>query len=98
MEYYLIEYKPSRADFVETATPDESAIVGEHFEYLKSLEADGKLLLAGRTDDAHIGIALIRAENQDEAENILKHDPAVSNKVFNGRVTLFMMALHSEKK
>ena len=95
MEYYLIEYKPARDDFVETATPEESAIVGKHFEYLQSLEADGKLLLAGRIDDAHIGIALIRAGNQDEAENILKNDPAVSNKVFDRKVTLFRMALHS---
>ena len=97
MKYYLIEYKPPRDTFKDDATPEESAIIGEHFEYLKKLEADGRLLLAGRTDDAHIGIALVKADNQEEADDILKNDPAVSNNIFSGRISLFSMALHSGK-
>ena len=94
----MIEYKPSRDGFAENATPEESAVIGEHFEYLKTLEADSRLLMAGRTDDAHLGIALIKAESQKEADNILKNDPVVSNKVFSGKVSMFRMALYSEKK
>jgi uncharacterized protein YciI len=59
------------------------------------LEADGKLLLAGRTDDAHLGIVLFKAEDQKEADKILKNDPAVSNNIFSGKVSLFRLALYS---
>ena len=91
----MIEYTPPRPTFKDDATPEESAVIEQHFEYLKSLEADGKLLLAGRTDDAHLGIVLFKAEDQTEAEMILNNDPAVSNNIFAGRVSLFRMALYS---
>ena len=90
----MIEYTPLRVTFVEDATPEESAVIAGHFEYLKGLEADGSLLLAGRTDDAHLGIVLFKAEDQIKADKILNNDPAVSNKIFTGRVSLFKMALY----
>ena len=93
MEHYLIRYKPCRDTFLKDSTDEEQAVVGKHFEYLQSLLAAGKLLLAGRTDDAEVGIAVIKADNDSHAEEILAADPAVKSGVFIGSVKLFRLAL-----
>ncbi len=93
MNHYLITYKPPRADFAENATAEESAVLERHFEYLKSQEADGRLILAGRTEDARFGIAVIKADSEGEARKIMDNDPAVREGVFSGELKPFWLAL-----
>jgi uncharacterized protein YciI len=47
---WLCIIRPPRATFMEDATPEELEIMGEHFEYLKSLLEAGKLILAGPSE------------------------------------------------
>lgn len=93
MSHYLIMYVPPRADFAKNATPEESAVIERHFEYLKGKQADGALLLAGRTDDARFGIAVIQADTEDAAREIMANDPSVKEGVFTGELLPFRLAL-----
>src|ERR1700712_6004381 len=75
---YLIH--PPREDFVETITPDEVAIMQEHSENLARLLAEGVLVLAGPTfGRVNTGIAVIEADDEDAAREIMMGDPAVTS-------------------
>jgi uncharacterized protein YciI len=93
VKHYLITYKPPRADFAENATAEESAVLERHFEYLKSQEANGRLILAGRTEDASFGIVVIQADSETEARRIMDNDPAVKEGVFSGELKPFRLAI-----
>ena len=91
--HYLIMYRPPRDGFAENATPEESAEVMKHFEYLKQLHAEKVVLFAGRIEDARFGIALLETETEQEAQEILDNDPAVIAKVFSAELLPFSLAL-----
>ena len=96
MNYYLIKYKPPRPTFVDDDTEEESLIIEQHFEYLQKLLAEEVLFMAGRTDDAHLGIAVIQADNEQKARSIMENDPAVKNGIFSAELHLFHLALKSD--
>ena len=91
--HYLIVYRPPRASFPDDATAAESAAVGEHFEYLKRLLAAGSLVMAGRTEDASMGLAVLRADSDAAAERVMADDPAVKAGVFAGELHRYRLAL-----
>ena len=93
MSHYLIMYRPPREDFAENATPGETAIIERHFEYLQKQEDKGQLILAGRTEDARFGIAVIESGNEKEAKEIKANDPAIKEGVFSGELLPFRLAL-----
>lgn len=93
MNQYLIQYRPPRTTFPDDASSEEKTAVGHHFEYLKSLRERGALILAGRTEDASIGLFIFEAENEKAAEEIMKNDPAVQAGVFSAELKLFRLAL-----
>ncbi|MFH2037164.1 MAG: YciI family protein [Candidatus Zixiibacteriota bacterium] len=93
MNHYLIKYRPPRPTFNIDATDEESNIIGQHFSYLQDLLAKDILVMAGRADDAHLGIAIIKAESFETAEHIMNNDPAVKNNIFTGELHLFRLAL-----
>ena len=72
------------------------AIVSEHFNYLKSLHTQGKLSMAGRFSEVLIGLAMIEAESREEAEEIMRNDPAVVAGVFHAELYPWSIALQSE--
>jgi uncharacterized protein YndB with AHSA1/START domain/uncharacterized protein YciI len=75
--------RPSRPTFPGDATTDELQIVGEHFNYLKSLLTDGRLVLAGRTQvEQPSGYSIFEAETEDAAWAVVRADPAISAGVF----------------
>ena len=93
MPHYLIMYRPPREGFAENVTPEETAIIERHAEYLQKIEGEGKLILAGRIEDARFGIAVIEADNENEARRIMENDPAVKESVFSGELLPFRLAL-----
>jgi len=96
MNHYLLMYRPQRETFITDATAEESAAVSRHFDYLSNLLADGKLLMAGRVEDARLGIAILEAADDDAAASIMAHDPAVQAGVFSGELLPFRLALMRE--
>jgi len=93
MAHFLLIYRPPRPTFHSDATAEEERVIGSHFQYLKRLLAEGKLLLAGPCEDASMGLAVIECGSLDEARSILAADPAVQGKVFTGEIKLYRVSL-----
>ena len=70
--------------------------VSEHFNYLKGLLANGKLIMAGRFSEVLIGLAMIEAESQEAALDIMRNDPAIKAGVFHGELYPWSIALQKE--
>jgi len=95
MPQFIVFLTPAKGDeFVATATDEERAIVGQHFQYLIQQRDAGNLLLAGRTQEApFIGIAIIEAADLAAAEEFARVDPAVASGVFVARVQPYQIAV-----
>lgn len=94
MPEFIYFVYPPRETFPADATPEEIAIVGEHFDFLQAKLAAGELILVGRTQDQPpVGIAIFEAEDQAGAQRFFQEDPAVAKGVFSGEVRPYKIAL-----
>jgi uncharacterized protein YciI len=93
MAHFLALYRPPRPTFGDDATEEEDRTIGAHFQYLKSLLAQGKLLIAGPCEDASMGIAVLECEDEEEARSILAADPAVRGGVFSVELKPYRVSL-----
>jgi uncharacterized protein YciI len=78
MSEWLCIIRPPRPTFMEDSTPDEDAVMSAHFEYLKGLLEEGKLVLAGPSLEPPFGIIVFEAENEEEARRLIAEDPSVA--------------------
>jgi uncharacterized protein YciI len=90
---WLCVIRPSRATFLEDATPAEQEVMREHFEYLKGLLEAGKLILAGPSLEPPFGIIVFEAESEDEARRLVAADPSVAAGVQTPEVHPFRASL-----
>ena len=88
-ESYVIMLRPAP----KFGSPGTDEIVGKHFEYLKKLNREGKVKMAGRFSDVLIGLAMLEVENREEAERIMEDDPAVKAKVFHAELHSWRVAI-----
>jgi len=93
MAHFLGIYRPPRSTFPGDATPEEERAIGAHFQYLKGLLAEGKLILAGPCEDASMGLALFETKDEAEALAIVSADPAVTSKVFTCEIKAYRVSL-----
>jgi uncharacterized protein YciI len=97
MQQYLYKIQPVRPEMLsEGPTETESQIVSDHFSYLKDLMEKGIVVLAGRTqniDYSSFGIIIFRAESEDQAQEIVRDDPAVRNNVMRAELYPYRIAL-----
>lgn len=78
-------------------TAAEEEIVGRHFVYLQELVERGTVKLAGRTmttDEHAFGIVLLHAASEEDAERIMREDPAVKEGVMRAELFPFRVALN----
>jgi uncharacterized protein YciI len=85
--------RPPRATFVQDATDQERAVVGEHFRYLQHLCEAGTVVLAGRCDDGAFGIVILEADDEPAARRLMDDDPAVRAGLFKAQFQPFRIAL-----
>lgn len=81
-------------------TEKEEDIVNRHFNELKKLLSEGKLILAGRTlnmDEKTFGIVILEVDSEKEAENIMKNDPAVAEGIMTAELFPYRVALINNK-
>ena len=93
---YLYKIQPVRPAMLIENTPEEAAIVGRHFAYLKDLTDKGVVLMAGRTlnmDYSSFGIIIFRAEDDAAAQAIVNNDPAVVERVMRAEWYPYRVAL-----
>jgi uncharacterized protein YciI len=83
-------------------TDAERAAVGAHFEGLKRLARDGRLVIAGRSNDHDgenrlaedtIGITIFHAADREEARRLMEDDPAVRAGVMRYRLHSYNIAV-----
>ncbi len=95
---YVIKLIP-RLTIEENWTKEDEEIVNQHFTYLKALLAEGKLILAGKTDglsDKTFGIVIFEAKSMEEANQIMSHDPAIEKGVMMGELFPYRIALRKD--
>lgn len=94
MNEWLYRIVPARAGMPEAPTPEESAAVSAHFQYLVALHEQGVVRLAGRTqEEATFGIVIFHAADEAAALAVMKADPAVDRGVFVAELHPFATAL-----
>lgn len=77
-------------------TDKDKQTVGEHFQQLKKAHAEGKVILAGRTDEANdktFGIVIFYANNEAEAKEFMLSDPAVKAGIMEATLHPYQVAL-----
>ncbi len=90
---FIIQYKPRRPHFFKTITQEEEKSIGEHFDYLQGLFAEGKARLIGRREDGDFGIAILDLPSLTEATAIINNDPVVKTGVFQATVGEFKIVM-----
>jgi len=81
-------------------TEREISVVERHFEWLKQLEIEGKLILAGRTlntDESRFGIVILNVDTDGEARRLMEKDPAVKEGIMTAELYPYRIALIAEK-
>ena len=97
---FLIRLQPTRPQMLRASTPEEDRVVEAHFAYLQGLTAEGTVLLAGRTlqgDPSSFGLVIIQAGTEEEAQRVMRDDPAIAGGVFRGELLPYRIALVSER-
>jgi uncharacterized protein YciI len=78
-------------------TEADNAAVGRHFRRLRQLHREGKVLLAGKTqddaDEGQFGVVVLEVGSADEARRIMEEDDAVREGVMTARPFPFRVAL-----
>ena len=85
-------------------SPQTEEIVSKHFNYLKSLIEEGKLIMAGRFSEVLIGLVMIEAESREVtaqyqaavSSKLMENDPAVQAGVFNAELYPWSIALRAD--
>jgi len=82
-EYFIAIIKPIREDFFTNPTDEENQIMSDHFEYLKRLLVDKKIILAGPAVDPKgpFGVIIFKTTSFELAEEMMLADPSVKNNV-----------------
>jgi len=80
----------------ENWTEREEGIVNRHFDFLKKKLAEGKLILAGKTnglDEKTFGIVIIEVDSTEEALEFMNSDPAVSEGIMSAELYPYRVAI-----
>jgi uncharacterized protein len=95
MPEFIYLTHPFRDGFFEEPTPEEDAIMDEHFEYLKLATESGVVLLAGPCLDNTFGVVIFSAENDDVAHTFMFNDPSVKKNVMMAELHPMRISLRS---
>lgn len=90
MAGFIYRITPPRAEFVATITPEEKALMGQHFGYLQGLQAAGILRFVGRAANGDFGLVVFEAADMAAAKAIAQADPAVAAGMMQVEVHAFI--------
>ena len=81
MQGFVLRLLAPRPDFATTMTDDERATMSEHVAYWTGQAEEGHVLAFGPVADPAglYGIAIVLAEDGEEAERIRDGDPALTS-------------------
>ena len=96
MAEYLYLIHPYRHGFFDAPTPEEEAVLEEHFVYLKKAAEAGTVLLAGPCTDDTFGLVVFRAEDDKAANAFMFDDPSVKKNVMVAELHPMRISIHSQ--
>jgi len=92
---YILKLTPGYFDDADWSENDKQTIY-VHFQHLQKMLAEGRLVVAGRTDvenEKTFGIVVYEADSYEEAVGIANDDPAVKAGIMSVEVFPFSLAL-----
>lgn len=94
-KYFLYKLYPPRLTFHLDQSEEEKSVMNIHMQYWAELTRQRISVVYGPVFDPKgvFGMAVIEVENADEADNIAKHDPAVSSGVCTYEVIPMMAGM-----
>jgi uncharacterized protein YciI len=92
---WLVVLRPVREEMPFEPTDEESRIVSEHYEYLKQLRAEGRLVLAGPSavPGDTFGLGIFDQDDRAEVEAIVAADPAVTCGVMTAEIRPYRISV-----
>jgi len=91
--HFLYLIKPTRSTFINDMTPEEEAVIEEHFAYLKGLLGDDRLVFAGPCLDGAFGGVVLEVESEETAFQLMMEDPSVRAGVMAPELHPFRLSL-----
>jgi uncharacterized protein len=92
-QHYFVRLLGKRSGWPEDMTPEEEQIMGEHFEYLKKLVAEKRVVMAGPVWKPTFGLMILRVDSEAEAREIMKHEPSVKRGLHNYEMQEMVLSL-----
>ncbi|TFH52122.1 MAG: hypothetical protein E4G91_12095 [Candidatus Zixiibacteriota bacterium] len=92
-QHYFVRLLGKRPGWPEDMTPEEEEIMGEHFEYLKNLVAEKRVVMAGPVINPTFGLIILRVESETDAQEIMKHEPSVKKGLHNFEMQPMVLSL-----
>ena len=92
---WLVVLRPVRPEMPFEPTEEESRIVSEHYEYLKHLRAEGRLVLAGPSalPGDTFGLGIFDQDDRGEVEAIVAADPAVTGGIMTAEIRPYRISV-----
>ena len=92
-EWIYFIHEP-RENFAATMTEAESAAWGVHWERIKRLYEEGRIILVGPTLGVHnTGICVFEAPDEASARQLMEEDPAVAGGFARGELRPYRVSL-----
>lgn len=76
-KFYFAQLLGTRPGWPERMTADEERVMGEHFEYLKRLVGEKKVLMAGPVMEPVFGLIVLAVGSEQEARQVMDNEPSV---------------------
>lgn len=96
MAEYIYLIHPYRQGFFDSPTPEEEAVMEEHFNYLKEAADIGIVMLAGPCLDKTFGLVVFQAEDDEAARKFLFADPSVKKNVMMAELHPMRVSIRSK--
>lgn len=94
MGEWIYFINPPRDDFAATMSDDEADVWGVHWERIKRLYAEGRIVLVGPTLGHHnTGICVFEAPDEAAARAFMNEDPAIASGIGRGELRPFRVSL-----
>jgi uncharacterized protein YciI len=92
---WLVVLRPAREEMPFDPTEEEARIVGEHYEYLKRLHAEGRLVLAGPSavPGDTFGLGIFDQGDRADVEAIVAADPAVTSGIMTAEIRPYRISV-----
>jgi uncharacterized protein YciI len=92
---WLVVLRPVREEMPFGPTEGEARIVSEHYEYLKQLHAEGRLVLAGPSalPGDTFGLGIFDQDDRAEVEAIVAADPAVMGGIMTAEIRPYRISV-----